>query len=64
METNIKKRHMYTSETIFHFTCGECKNWWSYAGSHTWHEDVTCPHCGLKNKVELYDVRNTETWEV
>ena len=64
MEPDIKKRHMYTSETIFHFTCGECKNWWSYAGSHTWHEDVTCPHCGLKNKVELYDARNKETWEV
>jgi len=63
METNIKKRHMYTSETIFHFTCGECKNWWSYAGSY-FGSIMTCPHCGLKNKVELYDARNKETLEI
>jgi len=29
MET---KKHTWTDEKIYHFTCGECKNWWSYAG--------------------------------
>lgn len=23
--------HEYTLEFIYHFVCGECKNWWSYA---------------------------------
>jgi transcription elongation factor Elf1 len=53
METD---KHKYTCETILHFTCGECKNWWSYASSshsqrHIW--EMTCPHCGLKSKTQI-----------
>ena len=24
-------KHQYTVELLFHFNCGTCKNWWSYA---------------------------------
>ena len=46
MGTEIKK-HTWTDEKIYHFTCGEGKNWWSYAGyfGH-WKSEMTCPHCG------------------
>ena len=48
MGTEIKT-HTWTDEKIYHFTCGECKNWWSYAGyfGH-WKSVMTCPHCGHK----------------
>lgn len=45
--------HHYTMETLYHFTCGECENWWSYAHE-TRKKDLTlpralselsCPHC-------------------
>ena len=59
------KRHTWTSEKIYHFTCGSCKNWWSYAceteyfGWRTlkvphfrnWVEMI-CPHCGHKSITE------------
>lgn len=65
MEQN---KHLFTRETIFHFTCSECKNWWSYASeapkileelavvgrnSHFLGWEMTCPHCGVKNKVKM-----------
>ncbi len=48
------KNHEYTWETLYHFICGECKNWWSYASTETrWSWDskwkrnnMICPHCG------------------
>ena len=61
------KRHTWTSERIYHFTCGSCKNWWSYAlqteyfGWRTpncpyWNwknwTQFTCPHCGHKDITE------------
>ena len=49
-----KKKHTWTDEKIYHFTCGECKNWWSYAGYfHNWKHVMTCPHCGLKAECEV-----------
>ena len=27
------KDHEYTWEIIYHFNCGECMNWWSYAST-------------------------------
>ena len=45
------KRHTWTSERIYHFTCGSCKNWWSYA-LHTeyfgW-RTPKCPYWNWKN---------------
>ena len=53
---SYKDKHMFTREILFHFTCGECKNGWSYANSigrsyFGW--EMTCPHCGEKKKVKL-----------
>ena len=43
------KVHFYTWERIYHFSCGNCRNWWSYAtteDSYTWKSrKMTCPHC-------------------
>ena len=44
-----QKDHLYTWERIYHFSCGNCKNWWSYAtteDSYSWKSRrMTCPHC-------------------
>ena len=42
-------KHEYTTELLYHFNCGKCKKWWSYAS--TKEEGITgrymhCPHCG------------------
>ena len=54
---NWMNSHEYTWETLFHFSCGECSNWWSYAGILENNElralTMTCPHCGYKTKIEL-----------
>ena len=43
-------RHKYTTERIFHFTCGKCSQWWSYASSEDGampdYYEMNCPHCG------------------
>ena len=48
--------HQYTVEVIYHFTCGVCENWWSYAvtpfvqpiefDAGVTDERIYCPHCG------------------
>jgi predicted RNA-binding Zn-ribbon protein involved in translation (DUF1610 family) len=40
--------HTATAEIIWHFSCGNCGNWWSYATMETgWRpQRMTCPHCG------------------
>ncbi|MDP7366229.1 MAG: hypothetical protein QGH83_03050 [Candidatus Pacebacteria bacterium] len=42
--------HLYSWERIYHFSCGNCKDWWSYAtteDSYKWKSrKMTCPHCG------------------
>ena len=44
------KEHFYTWERIYHFSCGNCRNWWSYAtteDSYKWKSrKMSCPHCG------------------
>ena len=52
------KDHEYTWETIYHFNCGECMNWWSYASTLEYLKPDTivrlsCPHCGYRTKVKL-----------
>ena len=56
-------KHEYTVETLYHFNCGVCKNWWSYATIPTvicgtdMHLpsdiDYYCPHCGADEKLKL-----------
>ena len=48
--------HLYTVEKIYHFTCSDCKNWWSYASSHDglplyMQQNFTCPHCGHRDSI-------------
>ena len=47
------KNHEYTWETLFHINCGECNNWWSYAGFLENISVMSCPHCGYRTKIEL-----------
>ena len=48
--TKDTNHHIYTWEKIYHFSCGNCKNWWSYAtieDSYKWKSrKMSCPHCG------------------
>jgi hypothetical protein len=42
-----------SKEIIYHFTCENCKNWWSYATQDEWwprgpRRLMWCPHCGYK----------------
>ena len=56
-------RHEYTVEILYHFNCGVCSNWWSYAVTPTVLSDAElkmpngiehfCPHCGVPEKVEI-----------
>ena len=47
--------HKYTQETIYHFTCGSCKNWWSYASTEEIPDEheMFCPHCRHKAIIKL-----------
>ena len=48
------KKHTFTQEVIFHFTCASCANWWSYATSvdlKLMDQPLTCPHCGYTAEV-------------
>lgn len=55
--------HKYTKEILYHYTCGQCGHWWSYA--HTqhkydltypqWLKKLTCPHCAHTTTCEEKD---------
>jgi hypothetical protein len=51
--------HTFSSEIIYHFNCGECKNWWSYASiesRYSWQSShMTCPHCGVNAEIRPND---------
>jgi len=55
--------HKFTTETIFHFTCSECKNWWSIALAHipgaAYYPEgrAYCPHCGRESITEKMEVK-------
>ena len=50
----MSNQHQYTVEILYHFTCGFCSEWWSYALTpFTQSVDIElsdklihCPHCG------------------
>jgi hypothetical protein len=58
--------HKYTIETIFHFSCSECKNWWSVAIVHisgmAYYPEgkAFCPHCGKESITEKINMKNIE----
>ena len=40
-------------ETIYHFTCKECKGWFSIATMEDWQPTkLYCPYCGIKDDIE------------
>jgi hypothetical protein len=53
--------HEFTAETIYHFTCGKCANWWSYAHTKRKYDlklpstllTMSCPHCGFESEVTM-----------
>jgi len=50
------KNHEYSWELLYHFNCGECKNWWSYTTTETayqWkNQAMSCPHCGYRTTIQ------------
>tara|TARA_B100001750_G_scaffold26415_1_gene17483 strand:+ start:489 stop:710 length:222 start_codon:yes stop_codon:yes gene_type:complete len=48
----------YTFELLYHFTCKQCKNWWSYSITPSSNKvsfniddrPIHCMHCGTKGK--------------
>ena len=54
------KNHEYSWEILYHFNCGECKNWWSIATTenrYQWKNKVmNCPHCGYRAKIQPKNV--------
>lgn len=45
--------HTYSTETIYHFTCANCKNWWSYAtSSGQVPNSMYCPLCGHIDNIQ------------
>ena len=53
------KNHEYSWELLYHFNCGECKNWWSYSTTETqyqWRDQtMSCPHCGYRTNIKPKD---------
>jgi Zn finger protein HypA/HybF involved in hydrogenase expression len=57
------KNHEFSSEIIYHFVCGECKNWWSHATDmiYTPVHQMSCPHCGVKRTIIRSDYAKNES---
>ena len=55
--------HEFTVEVLYHFNCGECKNWWSQTSTPTFDQTtltwgvagkyIHCPHCGHETDAEI-----------
>ena len=53
-------KHEDTLEDVYHFTCGQCQLWWSWAStppqwSISHDKPLWCPHCGFKNTLKIKD---------
>ena len=57
--------HTFSSEKIYHFVCGECKNWWSHATDMVYRrgQNMSCPHCGEKRGIVKKDGDVNPRWE-
>ncbi len=57
----LKLKHYFTYEILYHFDCGECGKWWSYAKTPSNKEEIHkqkvesmfCPHCGEKGSLTI-----------
>lgn len=58
----MKIMHEFTTETLYHYNCGECKQWWSYATTEErtnpfpFKYPLYCPHCGAKGKSKKKEI--------
>mgnify|MGYP006409071697 CR=1 FL=1 len=63
-----EQKHTFTTELIYHFTCVNCLNWWSWADSnfnnipHKY--KMNCPHCGIERHIRKKDRYNLKTGEL
>ncbi len=48
--------YIRSKEIIWHFSCYDCKGWWSIAATDGWEpqKSIYCPHCG-KNQSSVED---------
>jgi hypothetical protein len=57
------QNHEYSWEMLYHFNCGECKNWWSYTTTETAYQwksqKMFCPHCGYHTAIQPKDMKAT-----
>ena len=59
----MSNTHKYTVEILYHFTCGFCSHWWSYAVTPSTQsreielsdKKIYCIHCGHTQKAEIKD---------
>jgi len=61
----VEKYHSFSSEKIYHFVCGECKNWWSHATDMIYRrgQNMSCPHCGEKRGIVKNNEDKNPRWE-
>lgn len=38
-----KAEHQFSTETLYHFRCGQCLQWWTM--TYYIEGEVACPHC-------------------
>jgi len=57
----MSNQHQYTVEVLYHFTCGFCNHWWSYAVTPfvqpveigVTDKRIYCPHCGHTQSAKI-----------
>ena len=62
------KYHEFSTEKLYHFVCGDCKNWWSYAHDGYFNMiavpvEQFCPHCGVKKNIVKKVTGENPRWE-
>jgi|TARA_B110000196_G_C20897593_1_gene544380 predicted small metal-binding protein len=63
IDDDLDHEHSYVFEILYHFTCGKCTKWWSYAKTPDNKEEMYkkivkhmyCPHCGTKGSLQIKD---------
>ena len=60
-KNDLDYEHNYVYEILYHFDCGKCSKWWSYAktpdNKEELHKKIVkkmyCPHCGTKGSLKI-----------
>ncbi len=62
---DVPTSHSFSMEKIYHFVCGECKNWWSHATDMVYRrgQNMSCPHCGEMRGIVKNDMDENPRWE-